>query len=143
MKTFKNILDESKEAISKSIAAGVYERVFVNSMLCDPDGSFQCHMSVQYAKGSLKDFWWYKELKFLEWNENAWKKTSERLIKDGAIKKFSPKPIKELIEDISDFTVNGHSVMKFRGYYIDPFLKSKKVSEKMIQKFGKYWESIT
>lgn len=142
MKTFKQII-ESAAALNKSIADGVYEDVFANGMLCDPDGSFQCHMSTAFIKSNFKNQWWHKEIKYIEWNELKWPKVAARLTKDKAVKKFSSKAIKNLIIDISDFSVNGHSLMKFRGYYIDPFLKSKKVSNGMIQKFGKYWESIT
>ncbi len=142
MKSFHQILNESADAIKKSITSAIYGDVFNISMLNDPDGSFQCHQSCEWIKTNMKDQWWYKELKFLSWDENKWEKVSDRLLKDNAIKKFNQTPIKELIEDISDFSVNGHSMIKFRGYYIDPYLKSKKVSEKAIQKFGKYWERV-
>lgn len=139
---FSNFINESSEKINKSIAKGIYDEVFTKAIECrDPD-SFQCHCSVMWVKNNLKDNWWYKELEFILWDERKWDKISQRLLKDNAVKKFKSKPIKELIEDISDFTVNGHSLIKFRNYYIDPYMKSKKVSEKIIQKFGQYWEKI-
>ena len=143
MKKFPQILRESG-GFGKEIAKSVYDSIFSYAIGCkDPDGSFQCHMSVQWAKQNLTgEFWWHKDLEFIEWKERKWKKIAEKLITSKAIKKFSQKPIKNLIEDISDFSVNGHSLMKFQGYYIDPYLKSLRVTESAIQKFGKFWESI-
>ena len=128
--------------INKSIANAIYEYVFNTARICrDIDGSFQCHCSVEWVKKYMRDNWWYKSLKFLIWNESNWNKISEKLINDN--KKFSSNVIKDLITDISDFSVNGHSIKKFKDYYIDPYLKSRKVSEKAIQQFGLYWEKIT
>ena len=138
---YSKYLNESN-VIKKSISSAVYSAIFQNAKSCkDQDGSFQCHCSVEWVKANMKDNWWYKDLTFIIWKEQHWKKISERLIKDNP--KFSPKPIKELIEDISDFTTNGHSILRFQDYYIDPFLRSKNVSEKMIQSFDKYWEKIS
>jgi hypothetical protein len=141
MKGFAHILHEG---FGKDIAKSVYDSIFSYAIGCkDPDGSFQCHMSVRWAKQNLTgELWWHKDLVFIEWDERKWKKISEKLIAAGAIKNFSQKPIKNLIEDISDMSVNGHSLLKFQGYYIDPYLKSLRVSESAIQKFGKFWESI-
>lgn len=139
---FEDYINESADKINKSIANGIYKEVFKNAQQCKDPDSFQCHCSVNWVKNNLQDNWWYKELEFILWDENKWDKISKRLIKDNAIKKYSAKPIKELIEDISNFTVNGHSLIKFRNYYIDLYMKSKKVPEKQIQKFGQYWEKI-
>ncbi len=126
--------------IAKSISDAIYKTVFKKAKFAkDPDGAYQCHMSVNWIKQNLKDNWWYKEIIFIEWNELDWKKIAKKLSKAP---KFKSKAIKELIVDISDFSINGHSLIKFRDYYTDPFLKSKRVSEKEIQKFGRYWEKI-
>ena len=141
MRFYNHITEDTK--INKSVSDSIYDDVFSKALSCkDPDGSYQCHCSVYWVKSNLKDNWWYKDLKFITWNETKWKKTADKLIKDKAISKFTVKTIKELIIDISDLSVNGHSLIKFKDYYIDPYLKSRKVSDKAIQAFGKYWEKI-
>jgi hypothetical protein len=138
MKPFHQILIENK--IQKSIAAGIYKAVFDQAHLCkDPDKSFQCHCSVLWVENHLIDMWWHKDLKFITWDERRWPEIAEKLSDPP---KFRSKAINELTEDIADFSVNGHSTIKFQGYYIDPYLKSKRVPEKEIQKFGKFWEKI-
>jgi hypothetical protein len=79
-------------------------------------------------------------MKFHEWNETKWEKVATKLRKDN--KKFSSKHINNLIEDVGDGTMNGHSFMSFQGYFIDPYLKSFNVNETEIQKFDKYFLGI-
>ena len=68
-----------------------------------------------------------------------WKEISAIILKNK--KRFNNKHINNLLEDISDFSVNGHSLLRYKNYYIDPYLKSLKVNEKSIQEFGNYWEN--
>jgi hypothetical protein len=142
MKTFMEIIlcNESADKIVKSISSGIYKRVFADARTCRDIDSFQCHCSVEWVKENLGEFWWHKEIEYILWDERKWKEVSEKLLSDR--RKFKNRRISELVEDIADFSVNGHSTMKFRGYYVDPYLKSLKVPEKSIQQFGKYWESI-
>lgn len=136
--------DAEKKLVS-GIEQAVYDAVLSKAgkyCAVDPDGSVQCHMSLNVAKKELSDYWWFKQVKFHVWNEARWKKVAERLKKDDAIEKFGHRAIRELIEDISDGTVNGHSFMEFRGRFIDPHLKSKGVPDGQIQKFAKYFKEI-
>jgi hypothetical protein len=137
------LIEKLNSKMIKGMVPTIYTDIFNNAKSAkDPDGSYQCHQSIKWAKEKFKTDWWYKELKFIEWNESKWKEISKKLISDNAIKKFSQKPIKYLIEDISDFSVNGHSLMKLGDIYIDPYLKTMKVSNAAIQKFGRYWETL-
>lgn len=138
----KDLLNEDLDDKGKKAISDAIYNYILDNMNREPDGSIQCHESVQFVKNSkaLKDKWWYDDIKFYEWNERNWKKVGRKLKKDN--KKFSSKHINNLIEDISDGTVNGHSFMSFQGYFIDPCLKSLRVSEKEIQKFDKYFSGI-
>ena len=138
-------VDKKEKEFKRSVANHIYDVIFKkgrNYCVMDPDGSVQCHGSLEVAKKELEDYWWFKDVKMHRWNESRWKQVAAKLIEDGAIKKFKHRAIKELIEDISDFTVNGHSFMSFKGKYIDPYLKSKGVPDSQIQKFCKYMESV-
>jgi len=139
----KKLFEELDGKGKISMATAIYKQIFSNCKRCkDPDGSYQCHDSVLFVKNDneLKLNWWYKDIKFHEWNELKWKKVGDKLKKDN--KKFASKHINNLIEDIGDGTVNGHSFMSFQGYYVDPYLKSFKVNEKEIQKFDAYFKGI-
>jgi len=140
----RRLIDEELDKKGKlSIVKAIYEQIFNNCKHCkDPDGSYQCHSSVEFVKSdkSLKSYWWYKDIKFYEWNELKWKKIGDKLKQDS--KKFSNKHIDNLIEDIADGSVNGHSFISFQGYFIDPYLKSLKVNENEIQKFDKYFSGV-
>lgn len=142
MKNFTQILNEisGNEKIAKSIATAIYNEIFSNAIQCKDIDSFQCHCSVNWAKNNLKNNWWYKDLIFIIWNEKNWNKISDK-IKNNKFK-TNNKPINELLIDIADFSVNGHSIIRFKNYYIDPYLKSLKINDKLIQEFGKYWENL-
>lgn len=142
MKNFTQILNEisGNEKIAKSIATAIYNEIFSNAIQCKDIDSFQCHCSVNQAKNNLKNNWWYKDLIFIVWNEKNWNKISDK-IKNNKFK-TNNKQINELLIDIADFSVNGHSIIRFKNYYIDPYLKSLKINDKLIQEFGKYWENL-
>lgn len=135
----------SADTLQKSISKAVYKFIFTKGTSCrynDGTNAYACHASVYFVKNSkeLKQTWWYKSLKFHLWNESKWGSVSKRLIKDN--KRFSNKHINNLIEDIADGTVNGHSFISFNGYFIDPYLKSLRVPEKAIQQFCSYFVKI-
>ena len=146
MYNLTSILEDLDIKGKKSIAKAIYERVFTapEARYCynDVDRHFDCHPSVHFIKNDshTKSFWWYKDIKFHLWNESRWDKVSKKLQKDN--KRFSSKVINELITDIADGSVNGHSFMSFQGYFIDPYLKSKNVRDNEIQKFDKYFLGI-
>ena len=127
------------EKITKAIKDGIYKQLFQSANYCNEQGVFQCHCSVKWIETELKDGWYYKFLKFIHWDELKWKEVAETILENP--KRFRNKHINNLLEDISDLTVNGHSLLKYKNYYIDPYLKSLKVNEKDIQEFGNYWEN--
>lgn len=136
---------DAEQKLVRGIEQAVYDSVFSKAgkyCAIDPDGSVQCHMSLDVARKELSDHWWFKQVKFHSWNEGRWKKVSERLERDNARSMFRHRAIRELVEDIEDGTVNGHSFMEFRGRFIDPHLKSKGVPDGQIQKFDKYFKEI-
>ena len=121
----------------------IYNYIFKNALnYCKDIDSFQCHTTVNFIKNNkdLKKNWWYKDIKYHIWNESHWNKVGSKLKKDN--KNFSNKHINNLIEDISDGSVNGHSFMSFQGYFIDPYLKYLNVRDNDIQKFDKYFLSV-
>jgi len=136
---------DAQEKMNKGMVKNLYQGIFENARkygIVDPDGSVQCHGSLGLVRDLFSDYWWFKKIKFYDWNESRWKKVAQRLIDDGAVDKFSNKAVKELIEDISDMSVNGHSFMEYEGKYVDPYLKSKGVNDSQIQKFDKYFKGI-
>jgi len=136
MKLFSEYLSEAPDKISKSISKGITD--FVINHQCSLGDGVQCHQGLQDAEREFGDMWWWKDIEFVEWKDSRWSDLSKKLQKTTF--KTSNKAINELLEDIADGTTNGHSLMKYKGYYIDPYLKSLKVSDNVIQKFGSWWE---
>ena len=128
----------------RAIVKGIYEYISKNAPpYCTADGGVkECHTSVLFVKNDdeIKRNWWYKDIKFHVWNESRWDAVSKKLVHDN--KRFSSKHVNNMIVDIGDGTMNGHSFMSFQGYFIDPYLKSLNVRENEIQKFGRYFLSI-
>lgn len=113
----------------------------------EPDGSVQCHPAVHAIKTGLDKFpeakeRLEKELLFIHWDESKWDAIGRTLTKDQAWKKFGSKKIKEMLIDIADGSTNGHSFIKFKGGYIDPFLISIGVGQAAIDKVDAYLEKV-
>ena len=104
-----------------------------------------CHDSVNKVKLKGKDlmmgrFKFYSFFKFFEWNELKWDDFIAYIKKDKTHKKIKIRQFQELVEDIGDGSVNGHSFMKWKKYYIDPYFFSAGISFNDIQKIGKWFE---
>ena len=136
---FVSLLEDKKMDVARYIYAYIKDNA-PNSVW--DDDTVQCHSAVQFVKNDtkLKSFWWYKKIKFHQWNESKWKKISDVLTKDK--KKFSNEHINNLIEDIADGSVNGHSFMSYNGYFIDPHLHFLGVRHAEIQKFCSYFVKL-
>jgi len=96
-----------------------------------------CHVGVRAIEQQLpKEY--ANLLQFVKWDDHKWKEVSKQLKKDN--KKFNNTHIDNLIEDIADFSVNGHSFIKFKNkpIYIDPYLSSLHVPQNKINEFDKY-----
>lgn len=103
----------------------------------------QCHYMVQlveeeiekYDDNNLKE-----KIKYIYWDETKWQEVAEILKNDD--KKFGIQNIDFLIEDISDFSVNGHSFIKVGDEFVDPYLYNLGTSQKDINLFGEYLYAI-
>jgi len=118
----------------------------ISSKYCNNDSELgiQCHEGIQTIKNKLSEYGdkenWKRHLKFIEWDELKWKDIGELLLKDN--KKFNNEVIDNMIEDISDGSMNGHSFIKYKNYYIDPYLWSMGVELEEINVVDSYLESI-
>jgi hypothetical protein len=123
-------IDHETRNVSCSIYKECHEAVTLISRKRD--------ISVKLSSGV--DFKFYNELKFVMWRESKWDQFSKTV--DNSYKRVGVKHFTELVEDIRDGTINGHSYIKWKGYYIDPHLSSAGVSFENIQKCGRWFDSI-
>jgi len=104
----------------------------------EPDNSIQCHQGTAELAEKFGD----KGFRPVYWPEEKWTEIAAALDPKAAAKSFAEPRIIELIEDIKDGSVNGHSFGKIGDTYIDPYLWSVGVSNEAIQRFGAYLESL-
>ena len=140
MYSFKQFLIEDASTASK-IADTIYS--FTSGLLYGSD-RVQCHQAVEKVKTEGKElqvgqyrFW--KELEFIEWDETKWGDFSKHSESDTTWKRIKNDEFQDLVRDISDGSVNGHSYIKLWNYYIDPYFNSCGLSFKEIQKCCKWF----
>ena len=119
---------------------------FTDKVHRDADGYKICHESVYYVKQQGKElmlgrYMFYKELQFFLWDERKWGAMIDYIKQDKTHKRIKIQPFQFLVEDIGDGTVNGHSFIKYKKFYIDPYFDSARLSFNDIQKTGKWFEN--
>jgi hypothetical protein len=121
------------DMVTKAIAKDIDDRV--------KDVAAQCHEMVSTAAESIaKDKpWWANNTEVIQWDETKWKQVAKEL---ANAPKFKNKALNELVEDISDFSVNGHSFMRVKEVYVDPYLSRMKVPLANIQEFDAYLHDV-
>lgn len=146
-KAIKNILEslnDVRESVTGSQVRGLLYSIADKECMKEPDGSYQCHECTFLVLSNLKKYShagsWTKNLKYGKWDERKWKLVGELLSKNK--KTFQNKHINNLITDIIDGSVNGHSFIKYGRTFIDPYLYSLGVSDAETDKFGQYFEKI-
>ena len=139
MYSFKQFLIEDASTASK-IADTIYS--FTSGLLYGSD-RVQCHQAVEKVKSEGKElqmgqyrFW--KELEFIEWDETKWDDFSKYSESDTTWKRIKNDEFRDLVRDISDGSVNGHSYIKLWNYYIDPYFNSCGLSFGEIQRSCKW-----
>lgn len=137
---------ESERQLADQVNDSILNFVSSQGPQCDIAGNIVCHLAVNMVKRNGKDLkvgrWaFYRELTFIQWNEKKWDDMSQLLEDDNSWKKIKIKPFQELMEDIMDGTVNGHSFMKYKKWYIDPFFHSAGLDFKQIQRADKWIEA--
>jgi hypothetical protein len=146
VKLFKEILTESKD-LAKSIADAI--NTFTDRVGRDTDNFKVCHEAVELVKNRGQNimagrFLFYKQLEFFVWNENNWQPLEKYIKQDKTWQRIKVKPFQNLVGDIAGLdgmpTVNGHSFLKWKKFYIDPYMDSAGVSFQNIQKIGKWFE---
>ena len=119
---------------------------FTGDVTCDTTDRKVCHMAVgKIQQGGhalvLGKYRFHGEMKFMMWDESKWSKLGEYIRNDKTSKRIKIRVFQELIEDIADGTVNGHSFIIYRKkFFIDPHFSSAGVSFNDIQKIGRWFE---
>jgi len=146
-----NYLNESAEGDNAKAIADIIDD-FTEGTGCDINNYKVCHAAVYKVKQQGKDlqlgrFSFYSMLTFYIWDESKWSKMMDYIKTDKSWQKIKVRPFIELVEDIGDGTVNGHSFIAYgkkpftkKQWYIDPYLSSAGVVFKDIQKTGKWFD---
>ncbi len=116
---------------SNKIVNNIYSLVDIN------DFPNQCHYMVNEIKDILGNV---SGIEYVFWDEGKWGEVADRLKENN--KKFNVREIDNLIEDISDFSVNGHSFIKVNNGFADPYLYNLGVKQSKIEEFDKYLYGI-
>ena len=143
MKSFRNFITENRN-LALQISDVIYR--FTSGLLYGDD-RVQCHESVNRVKNEGQElqvgkFRFHAILSFIEWDESKWDLFEKVVKSDTSWKKINIKEFQNLVMDISDGSVNGHSFIKVFDYYIDPYFNSAGLSFQEIQKSCKWFAKI-
>jgi hypothetical protein len=128
-----------------------YDTLHAAAMSCpsDPGGEKQCHE----ALGLVEDLLTNKSTdamkagtKLYKWDESKWDAVGKLIGEDFASGKIGGlnlgATVKDVLEEIQNGHMNGHSWATFDGHAIDPHLESRGVSQGMIQKATDYLAGV-
>ena len=136
----------AQEQADKIFAAHLTERG-MHLSIRQPDGSVQCHESIahvlQEIPKTIDSSSWKARVEPHVWDETKWTAVGEEL-------KKSPLPpalernehIHNLVVDIKDGSVNGHSFVMVGRHGVDPYLDSLGVPARAIDSFDQYMKSV-
>lgn len=102
-----------------------------------PPDELQCHDLVEAALQTRTAR--RARLRPVLWRESAWEVASEALRADRAgWPVFKLSPPRELLADVADGTVCGHSFLTVRGVVVDPYMTLRGVPDEDVQRLGHY-----
>ena len=143
MINFKEFISENL-TLASQIADVIYR--FTSGLVYGND-RVECHAAVNKVKNEGQElqagrFRFHGILSYVEWDESKWDDFEKFANSDKSWKKINIKEFQNLVMDISDGSVNGHSFIKVFNYYIDPYFNSCGLSFKEIQKSCKWFVKI-
>ncbi len=131
-----------KHLINETFSVNNVENEIIDFVLKSEDCSYgeECHDSVYNIEEKFKNKPYYKDLEFIFWDEDKIDNFIDYMRKNVDIKRidFKNKIVNNLIEDMISGYVNGHSFIKYKDYFIDPYLSFNKVPKNIIQNVDKF-----
>jgi hypothetical protein len=103
------------------------------------DGTVQCHSGVAEIKTALGR---QPGVTYFEFQETKWDDLAKLIDLGEAKKTITNRDALNLLEDIKDFSVLGHSFIKKGAHYIDPYLQSVGVGQAQMDALCRYLEPI-
>lgn len=118
-----------------SIRDKLYDHVD-SKMTREPEEGYQCHECIGHAQEAADKMHIGPRVHFYKWDETKWDALGEDLKKNPMASGNRHKAISNLLTDIKDGSVNGHSFGLVGGVGFDPHLKSQGVPDKDITDFN-------
>jgi CRISPR/Cas system CMR-associated protein Cmr5 small subunit len=130
-----------QQAIGQAYAVGTGTNIPKDGM-----GLVQCHFATQAVAKAIDD----KKIalppgtpvKVLEYDEDQQQAFNAAFAKTPKPEGLTSEAAKNLLVDLADKSVNGHSLLKIGDQFVDPHLKSGGASQAEINKVGAFFEKV-